>query len=189
MSPIVRAEPSQSLIRQLTPSKNSYCRTRSTIYASLRDKSLCRQLIWDSVSIIDTTTESYLRLFLFALVSTVMAYLYTTLCRQFYQHERIVLNTSNSSVRYHWSPNLSSFSILSSRYLYVANLRNKMSHSIDTGDTTSTQVSEPKSKFCLEMVLLDQSLLGKIYVTNMDDNTVSGLIRQIILKDYFEGGW
>lgn len=99
----------------------------------------------DSVSIIDTTTESYLRTIPVGSGPTVMAYLYGRL---------YVANSTSTSVSFINTSKLlgtistglnpSSFSILSSRYLYVANLRNKNVTLIDTGDTTSTQVSEPK---------------------------------------------
>ncbi len=99
----------------------------------------------DSVSIIDTTTESYLRTIPVGSGPTVMTYLYGRV---------YVANSTSTSVSFINTSKLlgtistglnpSSFSSLSSRYLYVTNLRNKNVTLIDTGDTTSTQVSEPK---------------------------------------------
>lgn len=129
----------------------------------------------DSVSMIDTTTQSYLRTIPVGSGPTMMAYLAGKL---------YVLNSTSTSVSFLNTSNLLgtistalnpvALTTLSGRYLYVTNYGGKAVTIIDTYDTNSTQVSEPKIQIPVGNHPSASVLVGtKIYITNTDDNTVS----------------
>ncbi len=139
----------------------------STLYVS--------NTLGDSISLIDTTSQTYLRTIPVGSGPTVMTYLsgrmYTT-------------NTSSTSISFINTAKLlgtistglnpTAMTALSARYLYVANSKNKSITVIDTADSNATQVSEPKINITVGNGPSASVLVGtKIYVSNTDDGTVS----------------
>jgi len=129
----------------------------------------------DSVSIIDTSTQSYVRTIPVGSGPTQMVYLLGKLYVANSTSTSISsINTSKLLATISTGLNPVSFTTLANRYLYVVNSKNKNVTVIDAADTTSVQISEPKTQITVGNGPSGLVLVGKkIYVTNTDDGTVS----------------